>query len=212
MTRKDYFEYKRVQCNEVFFCCGKLNKCDFIMSSYQNKIIYNKSQLVQKCLFMSNTGSTNTTGFKLKNILMNYESITKPYRFYLNNEQQIINVYIELPPETELIYAISRVLQIASANNPLDQNPQNYELYIAQKNGQPQTDYPSFETDLRLEQTDNFTFSLVHMTFNNKYTKRKSTHDYSNQYSYSPLKQKKQSKDIDDIKKGKNCIFRFLGC
>ncbi|CAK85263.1 unnamed protein product (macronuclear) [Paramecium tetraurelia] len=166
---------------------------------------------------MSITSSTKTISSKQKKIFMNnldesYTSITKPYRFYLNNEQQIINVFIELPPGTELINAISRVLQVASLNNPLDQNPENYELYIAKKNGQPQTDFPSFQLDLKLEDTERQNFSLVHMTFNEKKTKRKSTFDYTNSYSQSPFKQQKQSKDIDDIKQEKNCILKFLGC
>ncbi|CAD8043099.1 unnamed protein product [Paramecium primaurelia] len=162
---------------------------------------------------MSQTDSTKTTGQKIKTSLISslketFNQIKKPYRFYLSNEEQIINVLIELPPETELVDAINRVLQIASKDNPLDQNPRNYEVYMVKKNGKPKTDFPSYLIDLKIEETHNQIFSIVHMTYQERKQKRKSTYDYSN--NYSPIKQKQQY--IDEIKEEKNWFLRFLGC
>ncbi|CAD8044719.1 unnamed protein product [Paramecium primaurelia] len=163
---------------------------------------------------MSQTDSTKTSGQKVKKSLISplreaFNHFTKSYRFYISNEEQIIEVVIDLPSQTELVIAISRALQQASKDYPIDQNPKNYEAYIAKKNGKPKTDFPSYSIDLKMEQTQNFVFSLVHVTFQERKPKRKSTYDYTN--NYSPIKQG-QIKDIDEIKGQKNWLLRFLGC
>ncbi|CAD8061234.1 unnamed protein product [Paramecium sonneborni] len=163
---------------------------------------------------MSHTDSTKTSGQKVKKSLISplkeaLNQVTKQYRFYISNEEQIFDVVIDVAPHTELVDAINRVLQIASKDHPFDQNPRNYEAYIAKKNGKPKTDFPSYQIDLQLDQTQNSIFSLVHMTFQERKPKRKSTYDYSN--NYSPIKPQQQ-KDIDEIKGQKNWFLRFLGC
>ncbi|CAD8053284.1 unnamed protein product [Paramecium sonneborni] len=163
---------------------------------------------------MSHSESTKTSCQKIKKSLISplkvtLNQVTKQYRFYISNEEQIINVVIDLAPQTELLDAIQSVLQIASKDHPVDQNPRNYEAYIAKKNGQPKTDLPSYQIDLKLEQTQNSIFSLVHMTYQDIKPKRKSTYDYSNNYSSIKLQ---QLQDIDEIKGQKNWFLRFLGC
>ncbi|CAK75173.1 unnamed protein product (macronuclear) [Paramecium tetraurelia] len=164
---------------------------------------------------MSRTDSTKTSGQQqVKKSLISplkeaFNQLTKSYRFYISNEEQIIDIVIDLPSHTDLVIAISRVLQVASKDYPIDQNPRNYEAYIAKKNGRPKTDLPSYQIDLRLEETQNSVFSLVHVTFQERKPKRKSTYDYTN--NYSPIKPE-QTKDIDEIKGQKNWFLRFLGC
>ncbi|CAD8197068.1 unnamed protein product [Paramecium octaurelia] len=168
---------------------------------------------------MSQTDSTKTSGQKVKKALISplkeaFSSLTKSYKFFIPNEEEVLLVLVDLPCHLELQEAISRALKLVPKQNPVDQNPNNYDIYVAKKNGQPKMDYPSYQTNLRLEETGNFVFSLVHVTYSEKKVRksiRKSTYDLSH---YQSPTIPSRSKEINQYqpKPEKNWLLRFLGC
>ncbi|CAD8059384.1 unnamed protein product [Paramecium sonneborni] len=133
----------------------------------------------------------------------------KVYEFYVINEEEILNITLNLSSKIKLVNAISEVLQQLCKEHPLDQNANNYDIYISKKNGKPKTDFPSFQADLSLEETGNNNFSLVHIAFQESKPKRKSTFDITNHYNQGM--HKNQNENIQ-VKKKKNWLFNFLGC
>ncbi|CAD8202230.1 unnamed protein product [Paramecium pentaurelia] len=168
---------------------------------------------------MSQTDSTKTSGQKVKKQLISplkeaLSQLTKSYKFFIPNEEEVILVHVDLPCHIELQEATSRALKLIPKHNPVDQNPNNYDIYVAKKNGLPKMDIPSYQSNLRLEETGNFVYSLVHVTYQEKNVRksiRKSTYDLSH---YQSPTQPSRSKEINlNLPKSeKNWLLRLLGC
>ncbi|CAK60219.1 unnamed protein product (macronuclear) [Paramecium tetraurelia] len=168
---------------------------------------------------MSQTDSTKTSGQKVKKQLISplkeaLSQLKKSYKFFIPNEQDVILVHVDLQCHIELLEATSRALKLVPKPNPVDYNPNNYDIYVAKKNGHPKMDFPSYQTNLRLEETGNFVFSLVHVTYQEKNVRksiRKSTYDLS--HYQSPTKPSKSKEiNLNILKPETNWLLRFLGC
>ncbi|CAK58521.1 unnamed protein product (macronuclear) [Paramecium tetraurelia] len=128
----------------------------------------------------------------------------KLINFSIQHEEQILKKTIYLNSKIKLIDAVYEVLQEVGKVHPLDNNPNNYAIYISKKNGLPKLDFPSYQKDIILEETGNSNFSLVHITLQNTNSPENSTHNsQENEGKQNDGKQKK---------KLKNWFLNLLGC
>ncbi|CAD8144465.1 unnamed protein product [Paramecium octaurelia] len=128
----------------------------------------------------------------------------KLINFSIQHEQQILKKIIYLNSKIKLIDAVNQVLQEVGKVHQLDNNANNYAIFISKKNGLPKLDFPSYQKDILLEETGNSNFSLVHITLLNNNSPDNSTHN-------SQENDEKQN-DEKQKKKLKNWFLNLLGC
>ncbi|CAD8144344.1 unnamed protein product [Paramecium pentaurelia] len=128
----------------------------------------------------------------------------KQYNFCIQKEEKILKITMNLYSTIKLINAVSEALKEIGNENQLDNNPNNYAIYISKKNGLPKTDFPSYQMDLLLEETGNTNFSLVHTTSQNK-------KPYDQKIHLNQVKEQKLNVHKLE-KKHKNWFLNFLGC